>query len=95
MSEYAHSTYKIQAWFSQNTVFTVLPASTIPRYLVVTGEVWGRWRYFIAYNVFQVDQDERRKYLEAYKQRLLNLDITEPILCDSLSDFDENMQLKT
>jgi hypothetical protein len=45
--------------------------------------------------VFQVRDEKRKQYLEEYKQRLLTIETAEPIKYHLLSDFDENMQLKT
>ena len=50
---------------------------------------------FVAYAVFQVGDDIRKQYLEDYKNRLLTIENTEPIKYHRLSDFDENMKLKT
>ena len=50
---------------------------------------------FVAYAVFQAGDDVRKQCLQDYKKRLLVLETTEPIPCHRLSDFDENMELKS
>jgi len=50
---------------------------------------------FVAYAVFQAGDEKRKQYLEEYKQRLLTIETTELIKYHTLSDFDENMQLKS
>ena len=49
---------------------------------------------FVAYAVFQVENEVRKQYLEGYKKRLLTLETTEPIRYHKLSDYDKNMTLK-
>lgn len=50
---------------------------------------------FFAFAVFQIGDEKRKEYLEQYRQRLLTLESTAPIAYHRLSDFDENMQLKS
>ena len=50
---------------------------------------------FVAYAVFQAGDDIRKQYPEDYKNHLLTLESTEPIKYYCLSDFDENMKLRS
>jgi NAD(P)H dehydrogenase (quinone) len=49
---------------------------------------------FIVWNVSRIGDERRQAYLEEYKQRLLMMNATPPIVYPSLADFDEDFQLK-
>lgn len=49
---------------------------------------------FIVWGPSRIGDDERKAYLEAYKQRLLSIDSTSAIPYPSLSEYDEKFQLK-
>lgn len=51
-------------------------------------------RPFIAHSIGWIDDDAREKILQAYAERLRNLENDEPMFFHSLSDYDENSQLK-
>lgn len=50
---------------------------------------------FIAWAPGRVGDEGRQKYLQEYKERLLNLDSIEPIKYRPLSDYDEELKLKS
>lgn len=49
---------------------------------------------FIAWSPARVGDEGRQKYLEDYRQRLLNLEFTPAITYRLMSDYDDNFQLK-
>ncbi|MFB8787371.1 MAG: NAD(P)H-dependent oxidoreductase [Potamolinea sp.] len=49
---------------------------------------------FIAWSPANAGDEGRHKYLEDYRQRLLNLESTPAIAYRSMSDYDDNFQLK-
>lgn len=49
---------------------------------------------FVAWAPAHVEQPNREDYLQAYRQRLLNLENTTPIRYPRLADYDENFRLK-
>lgn len=50
---------------------------------------------FIAWAVAHADEEKRQAYLNAYQERLLKIEETEPIFYPSLSDYDDRFQLKS
>lgn len=50
---------------------------------------------FIAWSVNRVGETGRQDYLDAYQQRLLSLQTTEPLHYPVLADYDERFQLKS
>jgi NAD(P)H dehydrogenase (quinone) len=49
---------------------------------------------FIVFGVTQISDERRQAYLEEYKQRLLRINETHPIIYPVLADFNEDFQLK-
>lgn len=49
---------------------------------------------FIAWSPASVGDEGRKKYLEDYRQRLLNIDSTPVIAYRSIADYDDNFKLK-
>ncbi|GIM45425.1 NAD(P)H dehydrogenase [Collibacillus ludicampi] len=49
---------------------------------------------FIAWSVASASDEQRERYLEEFKQRLLTIESTEPIPFHPLSHYGENLQLK-
>lgn len=49
---------------------------------------------FIAWSVASVSDEQRERYLEEFKQRLLTIDSTKPISFHPLSHYGENLRLK-
>jgi NAD(P)H dehydrogenase (quinone) len=49
---------------------------------------------FIAYSAAHINDEDRKAYLEAYKQRLLTINETPIIVYPPLAAYDENLQLK-
>ncbi len=49
---------------------------------------------FIVWSPSRISEEARKDYLEKYKQRLLSIPETTPISYPSLSEFDDNFQLK-
>lgn len=49
---------------------------------------------FVAWAPARVSEEQRRRYLEEYRERLLSLETTEPIRYPGLADYDESFQLK-
>lgn len=50
---------------------------------------------FIAWAVAHADEEKRQAYLNAYQERLLKIEETEPIFYPPLSDYDDRFQLKS
>lgn len=50
---------------------------------------------FVAWNAARVGEEERKQYLEDYRQRLLTLETTEPIPFPKLEDYDDDDRLKS
>ncbi len=49
---------------------------------------------FVAWSVARAEPEVRQSYLDAYAQRLLTLQETDPLVYPSLADYDERFQLK-
>ncbi len=49
---------------------------------------------FVAWSVARADDDQRRRYLDEWRQRLRTLDTTPPLLFRPLSDYDEKLELR-
>lgn len=49
---------------------------------------------FIVFGTSQINDERRKGYLEEYKERLLVMNDTHPIMYPALADFDEDFQLK-
>lgn len=49
---------------------------------------------FVAHSVGWIDDDAREEILQAYAERLRNIEHDEPMFFHSLADYDENSQLK-
>jgi len=49
---------------------------------------------FVAWGVAHVSEEQRKKYLEEFRQRLLTLDSTPPLFFHPSGDYDENFVLR-